>query len=553
MALRAKFILMSGALVLMLAGFGTIVVVNLWSAVAAARAASAEYETMDRAAATSNQVGWLRDALRGTGGARDAGVGTDRLTYRDPRFLDPMRAEVERIRTLLLLAAGSDSGDAVRQRELASELTIQFGEADRLSRAATTTPPVLASQLDLMLQTLGTITRLSPDAARRHVVTGTDRLVQMLEWSCAWLVVGLVVSVVIHYRQYRALVRPLVWLRDEMRNSAARQHEPLPEGGPSVDAEYRELARHYNSLARELSALYRDLEQKVIARSRQLVRSERLASVGYLAAGVAHEINNPLGIISGYSELSAKVLHDLLDGDAGREPGATGDGSTERNAQREAEAIAEVLDAQRFIREESFRCKEITSRLLSLARGGSQEREELALDEVVKRVVGLTHGLRQFRDRRISVEVMEARPFVMANLTELKQVLLNLAVNALEAVSPSVGEVRVIVGTYKQPVGMGGGGGPHSGVQWAEVRVEDNGKGMSAEMVEQVFEPFFTAKRGSGEPGTGLGLSITHAIVESHGGYMFAESPGPGLGSRFVMRLPAVRSLPGEQTSMAAS
>jgi len=97
-------------------------------------------------------------------------------------------------------------------------------------------------------------------------------------------------------------------------------------------------------------------------------------------------------------------------------------------------------------------------------------------------------------------------------------------VNALEAVPSDRGEVRI--------------GGRRSG-EWVELSVEDNGKGMSAETLAQVFEPFFTAKRGAGEPGTGLGLSITHAIVEGHGGRIEAHSDGPGRGSRFTFHLPA--------------
>ena len=75
--------------------------------------------------------------------------------------------------------------------------------------------------------------------------------------------------------------------------------------------------------------------------------------------------------------------------------------------------------------------------------------------------------------------------------------------------------------------------------EWVELEVVDNGRGMAAEVVDHVFEPFFTAKRGVGEPGTGLGLSISHAIIESHGGQVRASSSGPGCGSRFVIRLPA--------------
>jgi signal transduction histidine kinase len=105
----------------------------------------------------------------------------------------------------------------------------------------------------------------------------------------------------------------------------------------------------------------------------------------------------------------------------------------------------------------------------------------------------------------------------------MKQVLLNLTVNALEAVPPG-GEV-VIEGRRRD--------------DWVEVSVSDNGRGISAESLPHVFEPFFTEKRGSGEPGTGLGLSITHAIVEGHGGRIEAHSDGPGRGSRFTFHLPA--------------
>jgi signal transduction histidine kinase len=311
------------------------------------------------------------------------------------------------------------------------------------------------------------------------------------------------------------LVRPLVWLRDEMKRSAARQYEE--EARAVGDREFRDLAQSFNGLAREFTDLYGNLEQKVIQRSRELVRSERLASVGYLAAGVAHEINNPLSVISGYAELAAKGLRRVLDGDSATQ--------SEASAAAEAEALAAAVEAQEVIREEAFRCKEITNRLLSLARGGEGGRQPLRLDEVAKQVVVLTKGLRNYRDRRVVLDFNEAAALeVTANLTEMKQVLLNLTVNALEAVPPDTGMVRV------------GGRRVGDGV---EVFVEDNGKGMTPETLEQIFEPFFTAKRGAGDPGTGLGLSITHAIVENHGGRIRAESAGPGRGSRFTVTLPA--------------
>jgi len=321
-----------------------------------------------------------------------------------------------------------------------------------------------------------------------------------------------------HGVQYRTLVRPLHWLRTDMRQCVASNYQARVS--PRGDREFRDVASFFNGLARELADLYLSLEQKVIERSRELVRSERLASVGFLAAGVAHEINNPLSVISGYAEIASKRLRRVLLGTT-----ESPEGEVEAEAEAEAETLAAVLDAQAIIRDEAFRCREITHRLLSLARGGGDGREQLRLDDVARQVTVLTKGLRNYRDRRVVLEFSGQESLeVLANPTEMKQVLLNLTVNALEAVASDRGEVRI--------------GGRRSG-EWVELSVEDNGKGMSAETLSHVFEPFFTAKRGAGEPGTGLGLSITHAIVENHGGRIRAESRGPGRGSRFTIRLPA--------------
>jgi signal transduction histidine kinase len=113
----------------------------------------------------------------------------------------------------------------------------------------------------------------------------------------------------------------------------------------------------------------------------------------------------------------------------------------------------------------------------------------------------------------------------------MKQVVLNLTVNALEAVSPG-GEVRIDVSRRDG---------------WVEMRVKDDGRGMTPQTLDRVFEPFYTEKRGAQRPGTGLGLAISHAIIESHGGQIRATSEGPGKGSEFVVRLPAAA----EQRSVA--
>ncbi len=311
------------------------------------------------------------------------------------------------------------------------------------------------------------------------------------------VVSGLIVigAVAIGVRQYRGVVHPLNQLGEGVRRIAQRRFDrPLPVTG---DDELAALAVEFNRMADQLDQLYRHLEQKVAETSRQLVRSERLASVGFLAAGVAHEINNPLGVISGHAEL------------ARRRPAATDD--------------AELDEALRVIADEAFRGKRIIEKLLSLSRPGEQSRGSISLAAAAEDVAAMVRGLPQHRDKPLTLD-LQGPLQVHASDVEIKQVLLNLVVNAMEATAAG-GEV----GLAGRRIG-----------DTVELSVTDRGRGMTVSQIERVFEPFYTDKRGAGEPGTGLGLSIVHAIVEDHGGRIRATSSGPGEGSRFVIELPAV-------------
>jgi signal transduction histidine kinase len=311
-------------------------------------------------------------------------------------------------------------------------------------------------------------------------------------------------AVLVSMSQYRLVMTPLQQLRAGVKDVTAKHFAARVES--SGGGEFAELAREFNAMAGELEELYRTLEAKVTEKSKELVRSERLASVGFLAAGVAHEINNPLSIISGYAELSLKCLLESDDDDP--------------------QSIAEAAQGLRIIRDESFRCKEITEKLLSLAKSGTRNKEPFSVAQLAEEVTSMIRGLHTYRDRRVLLGIEKDEPLtVYGNANEIKQVLLNLTINALEATPPRDGEVRVAAKRVNE---------------WVELEVIDNGRGMAEEVVDHVFEPFFTAKRGVGEPGTGLGLSISHAIIESHGGHVRASSEGPGRGSRFVVRLPAM-------------
>jgi signal transduction histidine kinase len=319
---------------------------------------------------------------------------------------------------------------------------------------------------------------------------------------CGAVVIG---GIIVGIRQYRGVMRPIAKLSGAVRAFAGGELSRRIQTDAREDREFAALAHDFNHMAAELDGLYRQLDEKVAVKSRQLVRSERLASVGFLAAGVAHEINNPLSIIAGYGERAMQQLDD-----------SRSDPQMRNNLARKALKV---------ICEEAFRCKQITDRLLSLARPGEESRTIISLPQLVDEVIANVGALGQYKDRAIHMQVMSAREELMirASSGEIKQVLLNLLLNALEATAPEDGRIEIVVNRAGND---------------AELTVTDKGRGMSAQTLEHVFEPFFSEKRGADSRGTGLGLSITHAIVVSHGGTVHARSEGLQKGSEFVVKLP---------------
>jgi signal transduction histidine kinase len=274
--------------------------------------------------------------------------------------------------------------------------------------------------------------------------------------------------------------------------------------------EMEELACAFNDMMQRLQDLYSDLARQVNERSRQLVRSERLASVGFLAAGVAHEINNPLASIAFCSEALEARLDGLLR--HLRATGRLGD---------EHEVFARYL---KMIQEEAFRCKNITERLLAFSRSGERKREQADLRELVQSVLDVTQHLQNHKGKDIVVEVAERLPstkvLAWVNGEEIKSVVLNLVVNALDSMEEG-GRLSI---RLSQRDGF------------AELRFTDTGCGMTQDVLENIFEPFFTRIRTG--KGTGLGLTISHRIINQHGGEIEASSPGPNRGSTFTVRLP---------------
>lgn len=273
--------------------------------------------------------------------------------------------------------------------------------------------------------------------------------------------------------------------------------------------ELSELADALNAMTQRFVEIRDHLNEKVQERTREVVRSEQLASVGFLAAGVAHEINNPLASIAWSAEAIESRLHETLHG-SGEVP----------DSPFEEQELGVVRKYLKRIQDEAFRCKGITERLLDFSRlGESQRRQTADVNELIGDVIALVEHLAPYRSKKIEF-VQQPGLTAWVSPPEFKQVVLNLLTNALDSTDDG-GLVRLKLDRDQQ---------------YMRLAVEDNGCGMTEEVLKHLYEPFYTRRRDG--KGTGLGLSITYRIVQDHSGEIAAASPGPGLGSRFQIKLP---------------
>jgi two-component system, NtrC family, sensor kinase len=267
----------------------------------------------------------------------------------------------------------------------------------------------------------------------------------------------------------------------------------------ATNDEMSELAEAMNGMTARFQAIRDDLDRQVQERTRQVVRAEQMASVGLLAAGVAHEINNPLASIALCAESLESRIGDVIN------PG------------NEQQAV--VTNYLRMIQTEAFRCKEITEKLLDFSRIGPVKRQNTDLGELIQGVIDMVGHIGKYQRKHIEL-IRRETVVAFISAQEIKQVVLNLLTNALDSLDDN-GTVRIEI-TAKDA--------------YAELTVVDNGCGMEADVLRHIFEPFFTRRR-SGQ-GTGLGLSISYRIVSDHGGSIEGFSAGAGRGATFRVQLP---------------
>jgi PAS domain S-box-containing protein len=226
----------------------------------------------------------------------------------------------------------------------------------------------------------------------------------------------------------------------------------------------------------------------------QMSQTEKLTSLGLLAAGVAHEVNTPLAVISNYIQMLAKQMPE-------DDPRHT------------------IIDK---IVKQTFRASEIVNNLLNFSRTGSSELADVDVNRVVEETLSLVAHPLKTSQIQVVKQLTEGIPAVRGSANKLQQVFLNLFLNARDAM-PTGGMLEVRTGSHNGSV---------------EIEVVDTGNGIPREYIHRIFDPFFTTKGGG--RGTGLGLSVSYGIIKEHSGKIDVRST-PGRGTSFHMEFPAVR------------
>ena len=246
--------------------------------------------------------------------------------------------------------------------------------------------------------------------------------------------------------------------------------------------------------------LARDITADINTRQ-AMMQQDKLASIGRLSAGVAHEINNPLTTIL----TTAMLIQEDID--------------------PKSEMYAEL----ETITNETLRCRKIVSSLLDFARQTKPAKKHHNINDIIDECIQLTRKQAEFKDIKIQKALSEEVPELLLDKEQMQQALINLILNASDATEPG-GRIEVSSAVFP-------------GNQFVTITVSDTGKGIADEIIDKIFEPFFTTR----EIGTGLGLAITHGIVGRHGGDIGVQSR-PDHGTTFTIRLPVNRGNQDDRT-----
>lgn len=297
-----------------------------------------------------------------------------------------------------------------------------------------------------------------------------------------------------------------VWGRDEKcefclldevnKNRAPAYRRIQLESGKTFDVHYYPVFKGDREIYSVIHHIKDVTEQ--IKMEAQLMQSGKLAAIGEMAAGVAHELNNPMTVIIGNSQMIMR--------DAGMDEGN--------------------LELLRDIYNCGLRCKKIIQNLLTFSRQDPRPKSRTSLNDVVERVLSLIRYQINRNNVDIELNLDPNLPEVLANEQQLDQVLINFLLNARDAMENRRQHKKIIISTGVRKTGDG---------EYVAATVTDNGEGIPPENIMKIFNPFFTSKEAG--RGTGLGLSVSLGIAEAHGGTIEVASK-PGRGSSFTLLIP---------------
>jgi len=257
------------------------------------------------------------------------------------------------------------------------------------------------------------------------------------------------------------------------------------------------------TLPRNIVNLISKADTKSEAMNKQVVESGKLATIGELAAGIAHEINNPVAIMVE----EAGWIEDLL----------------EEEDLKQCENLDEFTRALKQINTQGKRCKEITHKLLSFARKTDSTVKDVQINDAINEMVTLTGHMARYNNVTIETNFSEGIPYIQISSTELQQVVLNLINNAIDAMEKTGG--TIIIKTKISTIEK----------NHLVVSIEDSGPGIPKDILDRIFDPFFTTKAVG--KGTGLGLSICYGIIQKMGGKIDVHSQ-VGVGTKFRIWIP---------------
>ncbi len=324
-----------------------------------------------------------------------------------------------------------------------------------------------------------------------------------LAWSAAavaafWIALGQIGAVIFIRRVTQPLVRLATAAESLAEERGGRLEAPEEEDLAGLVRAFNHMSTRLEERRDENQRLIAELEERVAQKTREVLRADRLATLGGIAAGFAHEIGNSLNVIRGYASVVGRELPD------------------------DHEHRADV-DA---IRREVTRAASLIERFLVFARARSVHPHAQPLEPILREAVEVIGpAAAQARVER-AIEVEPGLPEVTADAELLRQAFLNLCVNAIQAMEPRGGG-RLVARARRDGAGVA-------------VEIQDSGPGMDRETAARVFEPFYTTKAN----GTGLGLAIVRQAAEAHGGSVEVES-APGQGATFRVRLPAAPAAAG--------